>query len=164
MCVFPRWLISGLFRIVNLYRLPCVTILPLGYEILDMIRYKDRHIQGELSNVLLFWEQRREAPGTGSPSFPISSTKMPVIVSEVSPKLMLLYVWNFALSWPHLFSFQHHRFEQNWFHQLGLMRVLPTWLLLGLFIIENLYSWHMSLFHHQHLKLLPNTVHFFPYL
>ena len=37
-------------------------------------------------------KQWREAPGIGSPSFPISSTEMSVTVSAVSQKLMLLYV------------------------------------------------------------------------
>ena len=58
----------------------------------DLIGYKDRSLQGELLNVLLFWKQWREAPGTESPSLPISRAEMPDIVSAISPKLLLLYV------------------------------------------------------------------------
>ena len=46
----------------------------------------------DLSNVLLFLKQWREAPETGSPSFPISSVEMLVSVSMISPKLPLIYV------------------------------------------------------------------------
>ena len=46
----------------------------------------------ELSNVLIFLKQLREAPGRASPSFPISSIEMPDSVSTISPKLLLLYV------------------------------------------------------------------------
>ena len=46
----------------------------------------------ELSNVLLFLKQWRKALGIGSPSFPISSTEIPVTDSIISPKLQLLYV------------------------------------------------------------------------
>ena len=42
----------------------------------------------ELSNVLLFWKQWRETPGTWSPNFLISSAEMPVTVSMISPKLL----------------------------------------------------------------------------
>ena len=39
-----------------------------------------------------FLKQWREAPGTGNPSFPISSAEMPDTVSAISLKLLLLYV------------------------------------------------------------------------
>ena len=61
----------------------------------------------ELSNVLLFWKQWREAPETGIPSFPISSTEMSDNFSTVSSKLIFLYVWNFILWYPHMSLFQH---------------------------------------------------------
>ena len=46
----------------------------------------------DLSIVLIFLKQWREAPGIGSPSFPISSTEIPDIVSAVSPKLLLVCI------------------------------------------------------------------------
>ena len=57
-----------------------------------MIGYKYISLQMQLSNVLLFQKQWREAPETGSPSFPISSTEMPVTVSAISSKLLLLCI------------------------------------------------------------------------
>ena len=46
----------------------------------------------ELSNVLLFLKQWREAPGTGSPTFPISFAEIFVTVSVISPIFIILYV------------------------------------------------------------------------
>ena len=115
------------------------TLIFKTWNILDLIVWTDRSLQVELSNVLLFWKQWREAPRTRSPSFPISSAEMSVIVSMISLNLILLYVWNVLLRYPHLSYYQHHRFEQNWFHQLGIMIVLPRWLISGLFSITNLY-------------------------
>ena len=60
------------------------------WNISDLIGYTDRSLQMELSNVLLFLKQWREAPRTGRPNFPISSAEMPVIVSVISLKQMIL--------------------------------------------------------------------------
>ena len=62
------------------------------WNLSDLIGYKDRSLQGELSNELLFSKSWREAPRTGSPSLPISSAEMPDTVSAVSLKVLLLYV------------------------------------------------------------------------
>ena len=68
------------------------TILFKTWNISNLIGYKDISLQVKLSNVLPFLKQWREAPETGSPSFPISPTEMYVTVYAVSPKLLLLYV------------------------------------------------------------------------
>ena len=43
------------------------------------------------------------------------------------------------MSYPLLSLFQNHKFHQNWFHQMGLMIIFPTWPVLGLFNIVKLY-------------------------
>ena len=103
-----------------------------------LIGKKDGPIQADLSNVLIFWKWWREAPGTGSLSLPISSAEMPDTISAVSLKLLLLCV-NFVPRYPFLSMFQHHRFHQNWFHQLGLMIIFLRWPILGLFRTAKLY-------------------------
>ena len=93
----------------------------------------------ELSNVLLFWKQWREAPGTRSPNFSISSAEMPITVFVISMKLWLLCVWKFSLRYPCISLIQHHRFHQNWFPQLGLMVMFPRWPVTILFRTTKLY-------------------------
>ena len=115
------------------------TLILKNWNISNLIGYKDISLQFELSSVLLFWKKWREAPGTWSPSLPIYSAAMLDTIYDVSLKVLLLCVWTFTLRYPHLSYFQHRSFEQNWFHQLGLMRVFPRWRISGLFIIANLY-------------------------
>ena len=115
------------------------TLIFKTWNLSDIIGYKYGSLQYYLSNVLLFWKQWREAPGTGSPSFPISSTEIPYIISAVSLKVMLLYIWYFVLSYPLMSSFQNHRFDHSLFNQLGLMKFFPRWIISGLFIMANLY-------------------------
>ena len=123
------------------------------------IGYKYGPIQGELSNVLLFWKQWREALGTGSPSFPISSAKMTDIDSVVSSKFRILKVWNFLLWYPDKSSFQPHRLEQKWILQVGLIRIFPRWLFWGLFSIKNLYRLpHVIVSHFGYEKLTTETI------
>ena len=68
------------------------TLIFKTWNLLDLIGQKYISLQGELSNVLRFFKQCREAPRIGSPSFPISFTKMPNTVFVISPKLLLLCV------------------------------------------------------------------------
>ena len=62
-----------------------------------LIGQKDAPLQGKLSNVLLFWKQWWEAPGTGSPSFSISFAEISDIDSVVSLKFWILTFWNLFL-------------------------------------------------------------------
>ena len=68
------------------------TLIFKSWKISDMIGQKYAPLQGELSNVLLFLKRWREALGTGSPSFPNSSSKIPNIISKLSLKVLLLCV------------------------------------------------------------------------
>ena len=68
------------------------TLIFKNWSLKILIGYKYRPLQGELSNVLIFCKQWREAPRTGSPSLPISSAEMPDTSSTESMKLVLLYV------------------------------------------------------------------------
>ena len=65
------------------------TLIFKTWNLSDIIRYKYISLQFELSNVLLFWKQWREAPGTGSPIFPISSAEMTDIDYVVSLKFWI---------------------------------------------------------------------------
>ena len=60
------------------------TLILKTWNLSDLIGYKYRPLQGDLSNVLLFQKQWREAPRTRSPSFPICYAEMPDTVSAVS--------------------------------------------------------------------------------
>ena len=60
------------------------TLIFKTWNLSDLIGWTDRYLQMELSNVLLFWKQWREAPGTGSPNFLISSAEMSVTVFVIS--------------------------------------------------------------------------------
>ena len=68
------------------------TLIFKTWNISYLIIYKYDPSQGDLSNVLLFLKQWREAPGTGSPSLPISFIEIPDIGSAVSLKVLLLCV------------------------------------------------------------------------
>ena len=68
------------------------TLILKTWNLLDLIGYKYRSLKMYLYNVLIFLKQWREAPGTGSPSFPISSAEMSVTVSVISPQLLPLCV------------------------------------------------------------------------
>ena len=68
------------------------TLIFKTWNLSDMIQYKDRSLEGKLSNVFLFLKQWREAPKTGSLGLPISSLEIRHIVSTVSLKFLLLYV------------------------------------------------------------------------
>ena len=68
------------------------TIIFKTWNVSELIIYKYAPPQGELSNILIFLKQWREAPETGSPSFPISSTEIHDIVSMVYTKVLLLFI------------------------------------------------------------------------
>ena len=63
-----------------------------------------------------------------------------IIFWSVALKLMPLCVWNFSWRYPRMSYFQPRKLEKNGFHQLGLMRSFPRWLISILFIISNLYG------------------------
>ena len=85
------------------------TLIFKSWNISYLIGYKYRPLQGEMSNVLLFLKQWREALGTKSPNFPIFSTEIPYSVYVVSLNILLLSASNFILWHPRLSSFQQHR-------------------------------------------------------
>ena len=71
------------------------------------------------------------------------------------------------MRYPRMSLFQHCRFHQNWFHQLGLVIVFTRWPVLGLFRIAKLYNFHVSLFHLLGLKIGPqklNSVSFLEHI
>ena len=118
----------------------------------------------ELSNVLLFWKQWSETPGTGSPNFLISSAEIPVTVSVISTKLLILCLK--ISHWGNLTC--------PWSNTIGFIRIGFTILDLWSFSQGDLLqdcseqrSWtacHVSLVHILSLTFRPQKLKSVPFL
>ena len=129
-----------------------------------MIGQTDRSLQMELSNVLLFWKQWREAPGTGSPNFQFLLQKFLL--------LFLWYIWNY---WSSMFTISYWgNLTWHWSHTTCFIiigfTIWDLWSFSQGDLLQDCLEWwcctecHVSLVHLLSVIFGPKKLNSVPFL